>query len=72
MEKYWIYIASRIKIGCVLILCIEYTGKKVEILKETIGFDKIKYPVEGLKFKYLFGQSGHPSEAEYRMIVIRK
>src|SRR6056297_3495911 len=59
-------IVSRSKSGCVLIFCIQDTGKKVEILKETIGFGKIMYPVEDLKFKYLFGQSGHTSESNYR------
>lgn len=67
-------IISSIEKGCLLIFCIQDTGKKVKILNET--FD-IKDQLERLvdeKFKYVFedSESGHKSETNYRMIVVRK
>lgn len=69
-----INILSKINIHCLLIICIQDTGKKVEILNETIDFEKQLDRLVDKKFKYIFedSESGHKSETNYRMIVIRK
>lgn len=67
-------IISKIGKECSLIFCIQDTGKKVEILNETIDFEKQLDRLVDKKFKYIFedSQSGHKSETNYLMIVIRK
>ncbi|AWW00632.1 class I SAM-dependent methyltransferase [Arcticibacterium luteifluviistationis] len=67
-------ILSEIGKECLVILCIQDTGEKVKILNETID---LKYKLDRLvdeKFKYTFedSESGHKSETNYRMIIIRK
>lgn len=67
-------ILSAIGLGCLLIVCIQDTGKKVDILNKTIDFEN---PLERLldkKFKYIFedNESGHKSETDYRIIVVKK
>lgn len=67
-------IISKIKKGCILIVCIQDTGKKVEILNDI--FDKEKqierYMVE--KFEYIFEdkESKHHSKTNYQMIAVKK
>lgn len=65
---------SEIKEGCLLIICIQDTGRKVEILNETIDFEKQFDRLADSKFTYIFedSENGHKSETDYRMIVIRK
>ena len=65
-------IVSEIGKGCLLIFCVLDTGKKIEILKETIDFEKKLKRVEEKKFKYVYEESGHKSESDYRMLVIKK
>lgn len=67
-------ILSGIKKGCLLIVCIQDTGKKVDILNVTIDFKKQLDRLIDKKFKYIFedNESGHKSETDYRMIVIKK
>lgn len=65
-------ILSKIRKGCLVIFCIQDTGKKVEILKGIIGFEEKVDRIEDKKFKYVFEDSGHKSESGYRMVVIRK
>ncbi len=65
-------IVSKIKKGCLLIFCIQDTRKKVETLKVTIDFDDKLDRIEDKKFKYVFEESGHKSESDYRMLVVRK
>lgn len=67
-------ILSKIKYSCLLIICIQDTGKKVEILNQSIDFEKQLDRLVNKKFKYLFedNQSGHKSETNYRIIVVRK
>ena len=65
-------IISKIRKGCLVIFCIQDTGKKVKILKDTIGFEKTINRIEDRKFKYIFEDDGHKSESNYRMIVTRK
>jgi tellurite methyltransferase len=65
-------IISKIRKGCLVIFCIQDTGKKVEILKNTIGFEEKISQIEDKKFKYVFEESGHKSESNYRMVVVKK
>lgn len=67
-------IVSKIEKGCLLIFCIQDTGKKVKVLNETIDLEKQLDRLVDKKFKYIFEdtKSGHKSETNYRMIVIRK
>lgn len=57
-----------------LVVCIQDTGKKVEILNETIDFEKTLDRLVDKKFKYIFEDKGggHKSETDYRIIVVRK
>ena len=64
-------IISKITKGCIVIFCIQDTGKKVEILKETISFQVGLNGIEDKKFKYTFDDGGHKSESNYRMVVIK-
>lgn len=65
---------SKIKNGSLLIFCIQDTGKKAKILNETIDFNGQLVRLVDKRFKYAFedNESGHKSETDYRMIVIRK
>ena len=67
-------IISKVKNGCVLIFCIQDTGKKVEILNYTIDFKKLLKRVSDTKFEYLFKdkESGHTSKTNYRFIAVKK
>jgi len=65
-------IISKIRKGCLLIICIQDTGKKIKILKETLNFGKNIEQIQDKKFKYIFEESGHKSESDYRMIVVKK
>lgn len=67
-------IFSKIKKGCLVIFCIQDTGKKVEILNETIDLEKQLGRLVDKKFKYVFedSESGHTSETNYSMIVVEK
>ncbi|MGH1386289.1 class I SAM-dependent methyltransferase [Kordia sp.] len=67
-------IVSKIEKGCLLIFCIQDTGKKVKILNETIDFKQQLERLVDKKFKYIFEdkENGHKSETDYRMIVVRK
>lgn len=67
-------IISKIKSGSLIVVCIQDTGNKVEILKQIIDFDKPIKRIIDKKFKYSFEdkESGHKSETDYRMIVIEK
>lgn len=65
-------IVSKIKIGCLIVICIQDTGKKVQILNQSIDFEKQLKRLADKKFKYFFedNESGHKSEMNYRMIVV--
>ncbi len=67
-------ILSKIKSGCLVIFCIQDSGKKVEILNETIDLEKQFNRLTDLKFEYIFedDKTGHKSKLDYRMIVIKK
>ncbi|WP_218648156.1 class I SAM-dependent methyltransferase [Winogradskyella forsetii] len=65
-------IISQIRKGCLVIFCIQDTGKKVQILKDTIRFEEKVHHIVDKGFKYIFEDNGHKSESNYRMIVINK
>lgn len=65
-------IVSKIEKGCLLIFCIQDTGKKVKTLKDTIDGEEKLDQIEDVKFKYVFEESGHTSKSNYRMLVIKK
>jgi 2-polyprenyl-3-methyl-5-hydroxy-6-metoxy-1,4-benzoquinol methylase len=65
-------ILQNIRKGCLLIFCIQDTGNKVEVLKETILFEKKLDYIEDKKLTYVFVENTHTSISDYRMIVIRK
>jgi hypothetical protein len=67
-------IVSKIKDGGLLVVCIQDTGNKVKILKQSMDFEKKCNQLADKKFKYTFKEqkSGHKSETNYRMIVIEK
>jgi SAM-dependent methyltransferase len=67
-------ILSKIKHGCVVVICIQDTEKKVQILNQSINSEKRIKRLKDKKFKYTFEDvaSGHKSETDYKMIVIEK
>lgn len=67
-------IVADIKNGSLLVVCIQDTGDKVQILKQAIDFENQPKRLSDQAFKYVFEDtdSGHKSETDYRMIVIEK
>ena len=67
-------ILAKIKKGCLVVFCVQDTGKKIEILNETIDFDKIIDRVTDKKFEYVFedSETAHTSKTNYRMVVVKK
>lgn len=67
-------IISQIKDGCLMLVCIQDTGSKVETLNNAIDFEKSLKRLIDKKFKYTFEDedSGHKSEMDYRMVVVKK
>jgi len=67
-------ILFNIKNGCLVAVCILDTGNKVQILNQTIDFEKPLKRLADQKFKYTFEdrESGHQSEMNYRLIVVEK
>lgn len=66
-------ILSKVKKGCLVVFCIQDTGKKVAILNETI---ETKKPIEKIldkKFTYTYedAESKHVSKTNYRMLVVK-
>jgi hypothetical protein len=67
-------IISKIKSGCLIVFCIQETGKKVEILNEIIDFENRLERLADKKFVYLFEDkdSGHKSKSDYRLLIVKK
>lgn len=67
-------ITSDIKKGSIVVVCIQDSGNKVQILKEVIDLEKRHVILTEKKFQYTFEDkaSGHTSAADYRMIVFKK
>ena len=61
------------KIGAFIVICIQDTGKKVEILNKTIKAAKKDKVLKELAFKYNWvdKESGHNSFTNYKMIAIQ-
>jgi 2-polyprenyl-3-methyl-5-hydroxy-6-metoxy-1,4-benzoquinol methylase len=67
-------IISELKPEALLIVCIQDTGDKVQILNQVINAKKNLKHLIDKKFKYIFEdrENGHKSETDYRMIIIEK
>ncbi len=68
-------IAKRINKNGLICICIQDTGKKVRILKDTIDNSGIDYEIENdsaMIYKYEDKESGHKSETKYCMYIVRK
>ncbi|MFC0877440.1 class I SAM-dependent methyltransferase [Saccharicrinis sp. FJH2] len=68
-------IAQRIKPRGVICFCIQDTGKKVSILKDTLNSAGAEFEVlndSSMVYKYEDKQSGHTSETNYCMYIVRK
>ena len=65
-------IISKISTGCLLVICIQDTGKKVHILNQAIDFERRLDRLVDKKFRYVFEDDKHRSESDYRMIVVVK
>lgn len=68
-------IATEIEKEGVICVCIQDTGSKVGVLKETIHNSNIDFEVlndSSLIYKYEDKESGHKSETKYRMYIVRK
>ena len=67
-------IVSEIRIGSLMVVCIQDTGDKVKILTQAIDYEKQLNRLADKHFKFIFEDknSGYKSETEYRMIVIEK
>lgn len=67
-------IVCQIKKGCIVVICIQDTGDKVQILNGVIDdTGKLIRQTESA-FKYIFEdkENGHKSETNYKMIVVEK
>lgn len=67
-------ILAEIRIGSLVVVCIQDTGDKFQTLNKAIDFEKRQKRLADNEFKYVFEDldSGHKSETNYRMIVIEK
>lgn len=65
---------SKMSQDALLVICIQDTGEKVEILKQVIASQKEMKYIKDEKFSYLFedSENGHKSETDYRMIILEK
>ena len=67
-------IIYKIKKGCILLVCIQDTGEKVEILNNIIDEGNQLERLSDTKFEYIFEdrESNHSSKTNYRMIAAKK
>ena len=68
-------IATKIKKGGLICICIQDTGSKVKMLKDTFKNIKLDFKVlnnSSLIYKYEDEESGHKSETRYLMYIVRK
>lgn len=68
-------IAKRIKINGLICICIQDTGKKLMILKDTIDCSEVDFAIlndSSLVYKYKNKETGHSSETKYCMMIIKK
>ncbi|NER10443.1 Tellurite resistance protein TehB [Muriicola jejuensis] len=67
-------IISDLRNGSLVVVCIQDTGDKVQILNKALDFKKKRKRLMDKDFKYIFEDkhSGHKSETDYRMIIVEK
>jgi 2-polyprenyl-3-methyl-5-hydroxy-6-metoxy-1,4-benzoquinol methylase len=67
-------IISDLRNESLIVICIQDTGDKVQILNKAIDFEKKLKRLTDKDFKYVFEDkdSGHKSETDYRMIIVEK
>lgn len=67
-------IVSNIRKGSLMVVCIQDTGEKVQILNKAIDHDKKLLRLADKKFTYTFENKGsaHKSVTDYSMIVVEK
>lgn len=68
-------IAKRINKKGLICICIQNTGKKVKILRETIDSSGLTFEIlndSSFIYKYEDKESGHNSDTKYKMLVLRK
>jgi len=68
-------IATRINVNSLICICIQDTGEKVRILKDTIDNSGIDYEVlneSALIYIYEDKETGHKSEIKYCMYIVKK
>ena len=67
-------VASQIKNGCILIFCIQDSGKKVDILNQALNQEKFKKHLADKTFEYVFEDqnSKHQSRTKFRLIALEK
>lgn len=65
-------IVSQLKRGSILVVCIQDTGNKVQILNKALDFDRPLRRLTDQKLIYRFEdrESGHRSVTDYRMIAV--
>jgi len=66
-------ILSEVKRNCLIVFCIQDTGKKVEILNNCISQQSEVENLHDQKFDYIFQdeETGHKSKSPYRMIIAK-
>lgn len=67
-------IVSKARVGCLIVICIQDTGNKVQILNGAIDYNGEFDRLAERRFKYHFGNNRdeHTSESDYAMIVAVK
>ncbi|WP_276390696.1 class I SAM-dependent methyltransferase [Eudoraea chungangensis] len=67
-------IVSDIRKGCLIVVCIQDTGDKAQILNQALDYEKELSRLTDKKFTYSFEDSdtGHKSVTDCRMIVVEK
>lgn len=65
---------SKVNTACIIVICIQDTGKKVEYLTELIEENSSIVMQENKQFNYTFedSETGHQSNSPYRMIAVQK
>jgi 2-polyprenyl-3-methyl-5-hydroxy-6-metoxy-1,4-benzoquinol methylase len=70
-----IKIAKKINIRSVICICVQDTGQKVKLLKDTINNSGIVFDIlndSTLIYSYIDKESGHKSETRYCMYILKK
>lgn len=67
-------ILDNVKQDCIVVFCIQDSGKKVSILNDTLETNKDFERITDLKYKYVYtdGETGHSSTSDYRLVAVKK